>query len=207
MASGEPLRAPIIRSSSPANRKASAKAPRSCLSAAATASAGVLPFFISSVTRWATTSVSVSLLNFAPFLPSRSRSSRKFSMMPLCTTATRSVACGWALLSFGLPCVAQRVWPMPILPASGSPFSRFSSAASLPSARRRAERAVIERGDAGGVIAAIFEALERIDQMAGDRLASENSDDPAHPLGWPLCYSLALAASGKHMEIKTHFAI
>ena len=68
MASGEPLRAPIIRSSSPANRKASAKAPRSCLSAAATASTGGLPFFISSVTRWATTSVSVSLPNLAPFL-------------------------------------------------------------------------------------------------------------------------------------------
>ena len=32
------------------------------------------------------------------------------------------------------------------------------------------QHAVIQRGDAGGVIAAIFEALERIDQMAGDRL-------------------------------------
>jgi hypothetical protein len=131
------LRAPIIRSSSPANRKASAKAPRNCLSEAATASTGGLPFFISSVTRWATTSVSVSLVNLAPFLISRSRSSRKFSMMPLWATATRSVACGWALLSVGLPCVAQRVWPMPILPASGSRARRASSAASLPSARRR----------------------------------------------------------------------
>ena len=49
-----------------------------------------------------------------------------------------------------------------------------------------AELAVIERGDAGGVVAAVFEALERIDQMAGDRFAPENSDDPAHPFGWPL---------------------
>src|SRR5664279_4579187 len=38
MASGEPLRAPIIRSSSPANRKASANAPRNCLSEAVAAS-------------------------------------------------------------------------------------------------------------------------------------------------------------------------
>ena len=68
------------------------------------------------VTRWAITSVSVSVPNFAPLPSSSSRSSRKFSMMPLCTTASRSVACGWALVSFGSPCVAQRVWPMPIVP-------------------------------------------------------------------------------------------
>ena len=200
MASGEPLRAPIIRSSSPANKKASAKAPRSCLSAAATASTGDLPCFISSVTRWATTSVSVSLPNLAPLLVRRSRSSRKFSMMPLCATATRSVLCGWALFSVGLPWVAQRVWPMPILPASGSFARRFSSAASLPSARRRPERAVVQGGDAGGVVAAIFEALERLDQMAGDRLASDDSDDPAHPSGWPLCYCLALTGISKHRK-------
>ena len=70
-----------------------------------------------------------------------------------------------------------------------------------------AERAVIERGDAGGVVAAVFQALERLDQMAGDRLASDDSDDPAHPGGWPLCSVLALAGNRKHMEIKTHFAI
>ena len=50
----------------------------------------------------------------APFFSSSSRSSRKFSMMPLCTTASLSVACGCALFSVGLPWVAQRVWPMPI---------------------------------------------------------------------------------------------
>ena len=48
------------------------------------------------------------------------------------------------------------------------------------------QHAVIDRGDAGGVIAAIFEALERIDQMSCDRRAAENSDNPTHPLGWPL---------------------
>ena len=72
-----------------------------------------------------------------PSATARSRSSRKFSMMPLCTTATRSVACGCALVSVGRPWVAQRVWPMPIVPASGSLVSRFSRFCSLPSARRR----------------------------------------------------------------------
>ena len=44
--------------------------------------------FISSVTRCAITSVSVSLRTSRPCFSSSSRSSRKFSMMPLCTTAS-----------------------------------------------------------------------------------------------------------------------
>ena len=40
-------------------------------------------------------------VNLWPALPSSSRSSWKFSMMPLWTTATLSVACGWALSSVG----------------------------------------------------------------------------------------------------------
>src|SRR5262245_25473551 len=99
---------------------------------------GERPFFISCVTRWATTSVSVSEPNFVPVLSSSSRSSRKFSMIPLWTTARRSVACGWALSSVGRPCVAQRVWPIPIVPVSGARASLASRLRSLPSARRRA---------------------------------------------------------------------
>ena len=117
--------------------------------------------------------------NFEPLLESRSRNSRKFSMMPLCATATRSVACGCALLSVGLPCVAQRVWPMPILPASGS-FARRFQLRQLALGAAPAQRAVIQRGDAGGIVAPVFEAFERLDQMAGNRLASSNADDPAH---------------------------
>ena len=48
-----------------------------------------------------------------------------------------------------------------------------------------AERTVVQCGDAGGVVAAVFEALERIDEMFGDRLGPENSNDPAHPRGRP----------------------
>ena len=183
IASGEPLRAPISRLSSPANRKASAKAPRSRGSAALTASTGDAPRFISSVTRWAMTSVSVSVANLAPLASSSRRSSLKFSMMPLCTTASFSVACGCALFSVGRPCVAQRVWPMPIVPASGSRARRFSRFFSLPSARRRVSTPCFERGDAGGIIAAIFEALERIDELRRGRLAADDSDNAAHPFG------------------------
>ena len=42
------------------------------------------------------------------------RSAWKFSMMPLCTRTTRSSACGMRVDLRRAPCVAQRVWPMPI---------------------------------------------------------------------------------------------
>ena len=85
----------------------------------------------SAPTRCATVSVSVSLANSTPAASSSARSSAKFSMMPLCTTAMRPVAsvCGCALRSFGAPWVAQRVWPMPVVPVIvrlASSLSRFS---------------------------------------------------------------------------------
>ena len=182
-ASGEPLRAPIRRLSSPANRKASAKAPRSRGSAFLTASAGEAPRRISSVTRCAMTSVSVSLVNFAPFFSSSSRSSPKFSMMPLCTTASLSVACGCALFSVGRPCVAQRVWPMPIVPDSGSRASLVSRFLQLAFGAPARQRAMLQRRDARGIVTAIFEPLERIDELRRRRLAADHSDNAAHPLG------------------------
>ena len=55
-------------------------------------------------------------------------------MMPLCTTAMRLAVsvCGCALISFGSPWVAQRVWPMPMVallalaPAFAASLSRRS---------------------------------------------------------------------------------
>jgi hypothetical protein len=55
------------------------------------------------------TSVSVSVSKVWPAASNSLRSSWKFSMMPLCTTATCSLAWGWALASLGRPWVAQRV--------------------------------------------------------------------------------------------------
>ena len=42
-----------------------------------------------------------------------------------------------------------------------------------------------ERGDAGRVIAAVFEALERIDELHRHRLTAENADNPAHGAAAP----------------------
>ncbi len=53
-------------------------------------------------------------------------------MMPLCTTATPPWRWGWAFSSDGRPWVAQRVCPMPVLPASGDSRSRSTRFWSFP---------------------------------------------------------------------------
>ena len=55
------------------------------------------------------------------------------------------------------------------------------------------QRAVLERRDAGGIIAAIFEPLQRIDQLAGDRLMAENSNNSAHRFEAPVRRSSIVA--------------
>ena len=124
-------------------------------------------------------------VNSAPLLSSASRSSRKFSMMPLWTTATCSVACGCALFSVGLPWVAQRVWPMPVWPFE----RRFSSLRfeifEFAFGAAAVEPIAFQRGDARGIVAAIFKALERIHQLLRDRSASQNADNAAHADQYP----------------------
>jgi hypothetical protein len=41
---------------------------------------------------------------------------------------------------------------------------------------------VLQRGDAGGIVAAIFEALERIDHLWRGRLMADDADYAAHRL-------------------------
>ena len=55
-------------------------------------------------------------------------------MIPLWTSAIRSwqSVWGWALISVGAPWVAQRVWPIPIVPAVGSDSTSASSSESRP---------------------------------------------------------------------------
>ena len=40
--------------------------------------------------------------------------------------------------------------------------------------------AVLDGGDAGGIVAAIFEPLQRVDQLFGDRPFAEDANDAAH---------------------------
>ena len=101
-------------------------------------------------------------------------------MMPLWTTATRGLACGWALASVGLPCVAQRVWPMPIVPASGDDIELGLEVLELALGAQPGQPAAFERRDARRIVAAVFEPPEGGKNVPRHRLASQNANNPAH---------------------------
>ena len=101
-------------------------------------------------------------------------------MMPLCTTARRSVAWGCAFVSVGRPCVAHRVWPMPIVPASGSRGEPRFEIAQLALGAPARQLAMLQRGHPRGIVAAVFKPLERIDEQRRNRLTPENADNSAH---------------------------
>ena len=42
------------------------------------------------------------------------------------------------------------------------------------------ELAVLDRGDARGIVAAIFEPLQRVDELARDRALAEDANNAAH---------------------------
>ena len=89
-------------------------------------------------------------------------------MMPLCTTAIVPVqsTCGCALHSFGAPCVAQRVCAMPTVPWIGLRVHHAFEHRDLALRLSRLETVAVVHGDAGRVVAAIFEALESLDAAA-----------------------------------------
>ena len=112
-------------------------------------------------------------------------SGRKFSMIPLWMTTTRPEAsrCGWAFSSEGRPCVAQRVWPMPVRPGERLGLDARRQVPELPLAPRHADEAVVaEDGDAGRVVAAVLEALQAVDEDRRRLARTDVPDDAAHGL-------------------------
>ena len=133
--SGELRRAATTRDGSSASTATSVKAPSSCWQTRCIATVRSMSDSSCSSSSCAATSVSVSESSTWSSASSRARSSAKFSMIPLCTSATRPAypTCGCALTSFGAPWVAQRVCPMPVVDAgSGWSAIAFSRLASLP---------------------------------------------------------------------------
>ncbi len=133
--SGELRRAATTRDASSASTATRVNAPSSRRQTSCIAVVRSAPASTSFSSRWETTSVSVSETSSCPASSSSARSVTKFSMIPLCTSATRPVGPGWgcALTSLGAPWVAHRVWPMPVVDsASGSSAIAFSRLASLP---------------------------------------------------------------------------
>ena len=103
-------------------------------------------------------------------------------MIPLWTTTRRPVQsrCGWAFSSVGRPCVAQRVWPRPKSPSIGSARMASSSFAQLARAAPQLNRAVPDHRDARGVVAAVLEAAQAVDEDGDDGFRADVADDAAH---------------------------
>ncbi len=78
--------------------------------------------------------------------------------------------CGWALPTVGAPCVAQRVWAMPTIAGQRLCAELAREIVELALGAAALELAVVDRADAGAVIAAIFEPLEAVEQPLRDRL-------------------------------------
>ena len=101
-------------------------------------------------------------------------------MMPLCTTAMRPATWGWALVSLGRPWVAQRVCPMPSLPAMGSWPSFLRSSISLPWARRTKNPLRAHQGQTGRVISPVFQATQALHDHFHRVLGTHISNYSAH---------------------------
>src|ERR687887_306411 len=79
-------------------------------------------------------------------------------------TRLSSSKCGWAFSSVTRPCVAQRVWPMPVV-AGGA------DGGQLPLGLH---------GDARGVVSAVLELLEPGEEDLLHRPMADIADDAAH---------------------------
>ena len=185
MASGAPLRAPIIRSSSPAKTKPSANAPRSFGSAALTASTGFIPLrekIIDQLHDRLGVGLGLEfcaglfefLAQFTEILDDAVVNDRN-------ALGRMRMRIGFGRLAVRGPArVTDTAMTLQRL-ALQSRFQilqlAFGAAPLQPSA--------LERGDACGVIAAILQPLERIDELLSNRSLPQNSDNSAHAVCVP----------------------
>ena len=169
--------------SQPAHRRGACASASSCGPSAAPASRSAR---ISAASRCAAHSVSVSLANSTPVASSSARSRAKFSMMPLWITATRPSAdrCGWALRSVGPPWVAQRVCPMAVVPAAmpsaGALGQRLLQVGELAGLLLGQDDAVVDDRDAGGVISAVLQPAQPVEDDTERRTTADVTHDPTH---------------------------
>ena len=115
-------------------------------------------------------------------LPAAVLSARKFSITPLCTTATppSPPRCGWALSSVAGPCVAQRVWPMPIVAGRRRFVQRLRQVVDATGSLGHQQGAVIDRGDARAVVAAILQPPQAFEQIGRGVAWTDVANDSAH---------------------------
>ena len=96
-------------------------------------------------------------------------------------------SCGWAFSSVTRPWVAQRVWAMPVVDGGsgagavvGARLDRGAQVGEVADRVDALDLAVREHGEAGRVIAPVFELFQPREQqlLAGPR--AHVSDDAAH---------------------------
>ena len=105
-------------------------------------------------------------------------------MMPLWTTTILPWQSwwGWAFSSLGRPWVAQRVWPIPKAPAMRLRAQALLEVLELAHGAPAVQLAVLHHGDARGVIAAVLEAAQALDDDRHRLPRSDVADDPAHSI-------------------------
>ncbi len=171
MASGEPLRAPIRRFSSPANRKASANAPRSRGSDRLTASTGrgaALHFFGDQMRDHLGVGFGREFgalcLQLAPQLGEILDDAVMHDGELVGRVRMRVV--------LGRPAV-RRPAGMADADGAGQRLAREPDLEvfQLAFGAAAGQHAVFERRHAGGIVAAVFEALERLDELRRSRLS------------------------------------
>ncbi len=129
--------------------------------------------------RWGRTSVSVCETSWWPSAARHSRSSLKLLMTPLCTTAIRPAQStwGWALTIEGTPWVAQRVCPMPAMPSRDRqrPGQGLDADGVLEDLD-----ALPGNGDAAGVVAAVLQLAQAVQEYRLGPFVTYIPDDAAH---------------------------
>ena len=84
-------------------------------------------------------------------------------------------------MSLGAPWVAQRVCPMPVVDGgSGLSSMRLLEVGQLAGPLVRDDRAAVDEGDAGGVVAAVLQTAQALDDDVACLLVADVPHDSAH---------------------------
>ena len=182
--SGLLRRAATTRSGSSPSIATSVNAPCSRPQTCCIASVSVPPSASAASTRWAAISVSVSERSSWPAASSSARSAAKFSMIPLCTSATRPVG---PEVRVRVDVVGGAVGGPAGVPDAGATTAgsgcvgqRLVEVRQLAGALLRGDLAVVDQSDARGVVAAVLQPAETVDHHALGLLRSDVPDDSTH---------------------------
>ena len=180
MASGGPCRAPIIRLSSPAKMMASANAPCSRRSAALAASTGVQALVqVVGDEMQHRLGVGLGLEHVAL------GGQRVAQLLEVLDDAVVHDGDALVHVRMGVALGRAAVRRPARVADAGAPLQRLVGepqlqVLELALGAAAVEMAVLDGGDAGRIVAAILEPPQRVDEIARDRLRSENADDAAH---------------------------